>query len=163
MLESKGPLANIKFGVELLDLTFASRSRGKYRANIKSAPLPPRPNFLKAPETHLLEGPGNIGTLVLARLDTTRLYKIIGVLVPLAVRKVVPKYGRRGLRLTDDANPHIGLGQPRQRFLDMPRGLVAGDHGLEAVDGGGVVVLFHIVAADVHFLAGELIARAFEL
>src|SRR2546430_17456807 len=128
MLESKGPLANIKFGVELLDLTFASRSRGKYRANIKSAPLPPRPNFLKAPETHLLEGPGNIGTLVLARLETARLYKIIGVLVPAAVRKIVPKYGRRGLRLADDADRHIGLGEAVERFLDVAGGLVRAGH-----------------------------------
>src|SRR4029079_4951356 len=114
-------------------------------------------------ETHLLEGPGNIGTLVLARLETTRLYKIIGVLVPAAVRKVVSKYGRRRLRLADDADRHIGLGQARQRFLDMPRGLVAGDDGLEAIDGGGVVALFHVIAADIHFLAGELVAGALEL
>src|SRR4051812_1721524 len=114
-------------------------------------------------ETYLLEGPGNVGTLILARLETTRLYKIIGVLVPAAVRKIVPKYGRRGLRLTDDADRHIGLGQPRQRFLDMAGSLVAGDHGLEAVDGGGVVALGHVIAPDVHFLAGQLVARAFEL
>src|SRR5258707_8410841 len=114
-------------------------------------------------ETYLLEGPGNVGTLILARLETAGLYKIIGVLVPAAVRKIVPKYGRRGLRLADDADRHIGLGEPGQRFLDMPRGLVAGDHGLEAVDGGGVVALFHVIAADVHFLARELLASAFEL
>src|SRR6266850_5579439 len=67
-------------------------------------------------ETHLLEGPGNVGTLVLARLETTRLYKIIGVLVPAAVRKVVPKYGRRGLRLAVDADRQVGLGEPVQRL-----------------------------------------------
>src|SRR5260221_7060455 len=114
-------------------------------------------------ETHLLEGPGNIGTLILARLETAGLYKIIGVLVPAAVRKIVAKDGGGGLRLADDADRHIGLGEPRQRFLDMPRGLVAGDHGLEAVDRAGKVALLEIVAADLHFLAGELIPRAFEL
>src|SRR5882724_9222214 len=114
-------------------------------------------------ETYLLEGPGNVGTLILARLETAGLYKIIGVLVPATVRKIVPKDGRRGLRLADDADRHIGLGKPGQRFLDVPRGLVAGHHGLEAVDGGGVVALFDVVAADVHFLAGELVARAFQL
>src|SRR4030088_2204209 len=114
-------------------------------------------------ETNLLEGPGNVGTLILARLETTRLYKIIGVLVPAAVRKIVAKHGRGGLRLAADADRHIGLGEPGQCFLDMPRGLVAGDHGLEAVDGGGVVALFDVIAADVHFLAGELVARAFQL
>src|SRR3954470_6882690 len=106
-------------------------------------------------ETHLLEGPGNIGTLILARLETAGLYKIIGVLVPAAVRKIVPKYGRRGLRLADDTDRHIALGETEQRLLDMAGGLVAGDHGLEAVDGGGVVALLHVIAADIHFLAGE--------
>src|SRR5258705_181021 len=114
-------------------------------------------------ETHLLEGPGNIGTLVLARLETAGLYKIIGVLVPAAVGKIVPEHGGCGLRLADDADRHIGLGQPGQRFLDMPRGLVLGDHGLEAVDCGGVVALFHVIAADSPFPTGALIARAFAL
>src|SRR3954470_3640833 len=111
-------------------------------------------------ETHLLEGPGNIGTLILARLETAGLYKIIGVLVPAAVRKIMPKDGRRGLRLADDADRHIALGEPEQRFLDMAGGLIAGDHGFEAVDGGGVVFLLQVVAANIHFLAGQLVARA---
>src|ERR1700681_3650599 len=114
-------------------------------------------------ETHFLEGPGNIGTLVLARLETAGLYKIIGVLVPAAVRKIVAKHGGGGLRLADDPDRHIGFRQPRQRFLDVPRGLIPGDHGLEAVDGGGVVALFHVIAADIHFAARQLVARAFEL
>src|SRR6202163_2103458 len=94
-------------------------------------------------ETQFLEGPGNIGTLVLARLETAGLYKIISVLVPAAVRKIVPQHGGGGLCLADDADRHIGLGQPSQRFLDMPRGLVLGDHGLEAIDGRRIVALFH--------------------
>src|SRR6478672_7893054 len=100
-------------------------------------------------ETQFLEGPGNIGTLVLARLETARLYKIIGVLVPAAVRKIVAKHRGCGLRLAGDADRHVGLGQPRQRFLDVPGGLVLRDHGLEAVDGGGEVALVHIIAADI--------------
>src|SRR6202795_1514767 len=114
-------------------------------------------------ETQFLEGPGDVGTFVLARLETAGLYKIIGVLVPAAVRKIVSQHGGGGLRLADDADRHIGLGQPGQRFLDMPRGLILGDHGLEAIDGGRVVVLFHVIAADIHFAARELVARAFEL
>src|SRR6188472_231902 len=113
-----------------------------------------RSNFLA--ETYFLEGPGNIGTLILARFETAGLYNIIGVLVPAAVRKIVPKDGRGGLRLADDTDRHIALGEPRQRFLDMAGGLIAGDHGLEAVDGGRVVLLQQVVAADIHFLAGEL-------
>src|SRR3979490_3282547 len=114
-------------------------------------------------ETQFLEGPGDIGTLILARFETAGLYKIIGVLVPAAVGKIVPEHGSSGLRLADDADRHIGLGKPRQRFLDMPRGLILGHHGLETVDRCGVVALFHVIAADRHLLASKLIARAFEL
>src|SRR5207248_7550430 len=101
--------------------------------------------------------------LVVARLKTTRLYKIIGVYVPLAVRQTVPEYGGGGLRLADDADSHIGLGKPGERFLDVTRGLILGHHDLEAIDRGGEIALFHVIAADRHFLAGELVARAFEL
>src|ERR1700731_1235454 len=114
-------------------------------------------------ETQFLEGLGNIGALILARLETAGPYKIIGVLVPGTVGKIMPEHGGGGLCLADDADRHIGLGEPGQRFLDMPRGLVLGHHGLEAVDGGGVVALFHVIAADIHFAAGELVARGFEL
>src|SRR4030081_1496534 len=114
-------------------------------------------------ETQFLEGPGDVGTLVLARLETAGLYKIIGVLVPAAVRKIVPEHGSRSLSLAHDADRHIGLGEAGERFLDMPRGLVPRHHGLEAVDRRGEVALFHIVAADLHLLAGKLVAGAFEL
>src|SRR5260370_42631325 len=50
-------------------------------------------------ETQFLEGPGAIGTLVLARLETAGLYKIIGVFVPVAFGKIVPEHGSGGLRL----------------------------------------------------------------
>src|SRR5712672_3427632 len=108
-------------------------------------------------ETQFLEGPGDVGTLILARFETAGLYKIIGVLVPAAVGKIVPEHGSRGLRLADDADRHIGLGEAGERLLDVPCGLVSRDHGLEAVDRGGEVALFHIVAADIHVLAGELV------
>ncbi len=73
------------------------------------------------------------------------------------------KHRRGGLRLANDPDCHIGLGQPGQRLLDVARGLVPRHHGLEAVDGAGVITLLQIVAADFHFLAGELVARAFQL
>src|SRR6516164_8660623 len=110
-----------------------------------------------------LEGPADPGTLILARLETAGLYKIIGVLVPAAVGKIVTQHGGRSLRLGDNADRHIGLGQARQRLLDVARGLVLRDHGLEAVDCRGVVALLHVVATDGHLLAGKLVARAFEL
>src|ERR1700694_838065 len=114
-------------------------------------------------ETQFLEGFRDVRTGVFGRLDTTGLYKIIGVLVPAAVRKIVPEHGGRGLRLADDTDRHIGLGEPGQRFLDMARGLILGDHGLEAIDRRGVVALVHVIAADIHFAARKLIARTFEL
>src|SRR4051812_24832908 len=114
-------------------------------------------------ETKFLEGPGNVGTLVLARLETAGLYKIIGVFVPAAVRKVVAKHRSGGLRLADDTDGHIGLGEPHQRLFDVAGGLILGHHGLVAVDGCGVVALFHVIAADRHLAAGELVAGAFQL
>src|ERR1700720_115453 len=111
-------------------------------------------------ETQFLEGPGDIGTLVLARLETAGLYKIIGVLVPAAVRKIMAQHGGGGLRLADDTDRHIGLGEPGQRFLDMPRGLILGDHGLEAIDRRGVVAFIPVVAADGPFAAGQVVAGA---
>src|SRR5689334_5005317 len=114
-------------------------------------------------ETHFLEGPADPGPPILARFETARFYNIVRVLIPLAVWKIVTKHGSRGLRLADDADGHIGFGQALQRFLDMARRLVASHHRLVTVDRGGVVALLHVIAADRHFLAGELIARALEL
>src|SRR5438477_2834125 len=85
-------------------------------------------------EAHFLEGPRNIGALVLVRLHPAGLYKIIGLFVPATVRKIVAKHGGRGLRLADNTDGEIRLGEAEQRFLDMTRGLVARHHGLEAVD-----------------------------
>src|ERR1700738_634262 len=114
-------------------------------------------------ETQSLEGPRDIGPLVLARLETTRLYKIIRVFVPAAVRKIVPENGGGGLRLADDTDRHIGLGQARECLFYMPSGLILRHHRLEAVDGGGVIALVHVIAADAHFAARKLVARAFQL
>src|SRR5947209_13481167 len=89
-------------------------------------------------ETQFFKGFGDIGALILARLETAGLYKIISVLVPAAVRKIVPKHGGRGLRLADNADGHIGLGEPGQRLLDVAGGLILGDYGLETVDSSRV-------------------------
>src|SRR5665213_3636042 len=114
-------------------------------------------------ETEFLEGPGDVGAGILLRLDAAGLHEIISIFVPRAVRKIVPEHGGRGLRLADDADRHIGLGEPGQRLLDMPRGLIPGHHGLETVDRTGVVQPLEFIAADLHFLARELVARVFEL
>src|ERR1700761_5769778 len=90
--------------------------------------------FLVPSETDLLEGPADPGPLILAGFNTAGFYKLIGVLVPGAVRKIMPQHGGGGLRLGHDADGHIGLGQALQRLLDMAGGLVLGHHALEAVD-----------------------------
>src|ERR1700736_5084379 len=79
-------------------------------------------------KTQFLEGLRNVRARVLGRFDAAGLYKIIGVLVPAAVGKIVPEHGGGGLRLADDTERHIGLGEPGQRFLDMARGLILGHH-----------------------------------
>src|SRR3989440_10771333 len=63
-------------------------------------------------ETQFLEGPGDVGTLVLARLETAGLYKIISVLVPAAVREIVSQHRGGGLRLAAHADRPIGFGHP---------------------------------------------------
>ncbi len=110
-----------------------------------------------------LERPADPGALVLVGLEAARLHQGIGVLVPAAVREIVAEHGGGGLRLVDDAERHVGLGQAHQRLLDVPRRLIARHHDLEAVDGGRVVLALHIPAPDVHLLAGELVARHLDL
>src|SRR5262249_8447385 len=88
--------------------------------------------------------------LVFARLEAVGLQQIIGVLVPGTVREVVPEHGRRRLGLAGDAEGEIGLRQPLQGFLDLPRRLVMGDDRAETVDSGGILTLVQIIAADEH-------------
>src|SRR6185312_16375102 len=86
------------------------------------------------------------GALVLARLQALRLHEGIRVLVPAAVREVVPKYGGRGLGLLDDAERHIRLREPQQGLFDVARSLIARDYDLEAVDRAGVGALVQQLA-----------------
>ena len=82
--------------------------------------------------------------------------------IPRTVGEIVPEHGGGGLRFLDDAERHVGFGQPHQRLFDVPGGLVLGDDHFEAVDGAGVVLLFQVVAPGLHFLAGELVAGDFD-
>ena len=76
---------------------------------------------------------------VLARLEAAGAQQRVGVLVPRLSGEVVPEHGGGGLRLVDDAERHVGLGQAHQRLLDVARGLVLADDVAEAVDRAGVV------------------------
>src|SRR4051812_24304039 len=52
-------------------------------------------------QAELLERLGDVGALVLGRLDAAGLHQIISVLVPFAVGEIMPEHGGRGLRLAD--------------------------------------------------------------
>src|SRR6478752_5104674 len=84
-------------------------------------------------------------------------FQSISMLVPGAVGEVVPQNGRRCLRLVNDAERHVGLSQPHQSLFDMARRLILRNDNFEAVDSASVILLFQIVAADLHFLAGKLV------
>src|ERR1700761_229118 len=84
--------------------------------------------FLADFDAHFFEGPADPGPLILARLETAGLYNIISVLVPAAVGEIVPEHGGGSLRFADDANRHVSLGEPLQRLLDLPGGLVLRHH-----------------------------------
>src|SRR6187549_1176787 len=106
------------------------------------------PSASSKPE--LLEGAADPGILVLVRLDAGGFHEAVRVLVPGAVRKIVPKHGSRGLRLVDDTERQIGLGEPRQRLLDFARRLELRHNDLEAVDRAGEIAPLHVEAADLH-------------
>src|SRR5260370_28592586 len=63
-------------------------------------------------ETQLLEGLGDVGTRILARLGATGFYKIIGVLIPLAVGNIVRNQGSTALGTSAAAELHTRLSAP---------------------------------------------------
>ncbi len=73
------------------------------------------------------------------------------------------EHGGRSLRLLDDTERHIDLGEPQEGFLDVTRPLVARHHHLEAIDGAYVIVRLLQLTPNIHFLAGQLVARNFNL
>src|SRR5712672_829574 len=105
-----------------------------------------------------LESPADPGALVLRWFQTARRQECMGVLVPAAIRKIVPQYSRRCLRLLNNSKCHIGFGQSQQCLLDMPRRLVARDHDLESVDRTRIIPPIQIKFSRHDLPAGELIA-----
>src|SRR5262249_5626851 len=105
----------------------------------------------------LPERPADPGALGLARLEPAGFHQPIGVRVPRAVREIVAQHCGGSLRLVDDAERHIDLGEPHQRLLAVARRLILGHHDLEPVDRACVVALLQIITADRHLLAGQLI------
>ena len=88
---------------------------------------------------------------------------LVAVLVPFAARVVVAEH-RGGLaRLVGQAEHQVDLGQPVQRLGHVVGGLVVVHHALEPADRGGVQVLLLVEAADLHLLAGEVVAGEVDL
>src|SRR5256885_2489059 len=117
------------------------------------------PESRELPQPDLLEGLADPGALILVRLEATALHQPVGFLVPLAVGEIVPEDSCGGLRLVDDAERHVHLGQAHPRLLDVARGLILRDDDLETVDRRHIVAFLLIEARGLHFLAGELITR----
>jgi hypothetical protein len=113
------------------------------------------PEFLAGAEIH--------EPLIFTRLGAVALQELVGIRIPLAVRIVVAENGSSSLRLFDDAHRVIGFDQTRERFFDLVGAWILLDDDAEARDGGKVFLALHIVAADLHFLAGELVARKADL
>src|SRR6188474_2337538 len=105
---------------------------------------------------HSREGAADPGALVLGRLEAAGLHQPVGVLVPAAVREIVAEHSRGGLRLLRDAERHIGLSEPEQRFFHVARGLILRHDDLEPVDPAGELSLAKIIETDRHLLAGQL-------
>src|SRR5262249_3045542 len=106
-----------------------------------------------------LERAAHPGALVFVRLEPALLHEGVGVLVPTAGAKVMTEHAGRGLRLAGNAARPVDLGQPIKRLFDVPRRLILRHHDLEAVDRSDEVALLLIIAPDLHFLAGDVVAR----
>src|SRR5579883_1911480 len=100
----------------------------------------------------------NPRVFVLFRLEPAAFQERVGVLVPLAVRKIVAENGGRGLRLVGDAEAEIGFGQAIERLFGVTRRLIAGENIAEAIDRGDVIATMQVETADRYLFAGELIA-----
>ena len=59
----------------------------------------------------------------------------------------------------DDAERHIAFGETIECFRRLRRVLVFGDDLLEAIDASEIRTAIELVTADLHFLAGQMIAR----
>src|SRR5882724_4912716 len=103
------------------------------------------------------------GAFLPHRLQVLAGQQIVAVLVPVAAGVVVAEHGRGGLRLVLDADRQVALGQALERLRNVGRGLVELDDAAEAVDGGEVLLALEVEAADLHFLAGEVVAGEVEL
>ena len=94
----------------------------------------------------------------LGQFNALALHERVAVGIPVGPRIVGSEHGGDLLRLAGEADREIRLDETVQRFGNVGRGLVVGDDLLEAVDRREVFATLEIVAADFHFLAGELIA-----
>ena len=87
----------------------------------------------------------------------------VAVLVPGAAGVVVAEHGGGLPRLLRQAERQVDLGQPVQRLGHVVGGLVILDHALEPADRRAVQLLALVEAADIHLLAGQMVAAEVDL
>src|SRR5580698_6377666 len=114
---------------------------------------------LRAGQAHFLERFADPGLLVLGRLPARNHHQPVRVFVPLAVREIVAQHRGGRLRFIHQTDRDVSFGQSLERFFDVTRRLILRHHHLEPVDGANEVALLHVVAPDLHLLAGQLVAR----
>src|ERR1700724_3355412 len=133
------------------------------RQSITSRTWPDSEGTGHALKPDFLESAAHPRAFVFERLEPAGFHEAEGVLVPAAVGKVMAEHGGRGLRLAGNAERQVDLGQPIERLFDVARRLILRHHDLEAVDRADEVTLLLIVAPNLHFLAGDVVARHLDL
>src|SRR5262245_43934359 len=103
------------------------------------------------------------GAVLPHRLEVGVGQEVVAVLIPVAAGIVVAEHGGGVLRLVLDAERQVALGEPLQRLRHVGGGLVELDHAAEAVDGRQILLALEVEAADLHLLAGEVVAGEVEL
>src|SRR5215472_17811981 len=86
----------------------------------------------------------------------------IAVLIPLATRVVVTENCGIGLCLGGEAKRQIAFDKALQRLGHMRRRLIIVDDAFEPVHSSQILAALKIVAADLHFLTGQMIASKIE-
>jgi hypothetical protein len=97
------------------------------------------------------------------RLEVVVGQQLVGLGVPGVAREVVAQHRAVALGLVQQAQGQVALDQAVEGFGGVRGGLVAVDHGAEPADGRQGLAVAQVVAADGHFLAGQLVADHVDL
>src|SRR5208283_5338189 len=87
----------------------------------------------------------------------------ITVLIPFAPRIIIAEHRRIGLGLIGESKCEVALDEALQRLWDMRRRLIIVDHAFEAVHRRQILAPRQVITADLHLLAGQMVAGEIEL